>query len=478
MPRHFLNDTVDRLGWIAKTYEPVAAYETIRFALVTVGLDAWALALGLSYKDGPFSPWKATIEQFGDRPIVDGARTQYVDHDLVAAILASELGELLSRPHPADGIFPWYAAQLNKLAKAIRRAAQRKDARAVDAYLYSFATLREDLRGKGTAIYLWADQNRVDIGRVSAEEVLSALNTFEVDVGPIPQGDVIYRFADGWTVQELPPEALEAEGEAMQHCVGDYCEEVESGEARILSLRDPRGRPHVTMEYDPVGGQFKQVYGKQNVKPKAEYAARARQFIEEEFDAEPVGMILVAEDPRTLALRGADLSGKNMQHVKLAGADLSGADLSQSDLSYADLRGANLTRANMSGMYLTEANMIGADLAGADVQGSILFEANLAGANLAGADLTVANLQSARLLDANMTGAKLHRARLSNADLTGAKLYRARLSGADLSSASLTGADLSSADLSGANLYGAYVRDADLTDANLRDADTTGVIGL
>lgn len=46
-------------------------------------------------------------------------------------------------------------------------------------------------------------------------------------------------------------DALEAEGEVMGHCVGGYCDRVVDGSTRILSLRDAKGRPHVTVEVQP-----------------------------------------------------------------------------------------------------------------------------------------------------------------------------------------------------------------------------------
>lgn len=45
--------------------------------------------------------------------------------------------------------------------------------------------------------------------------------------------------------------ALQKEGELMGHCVGGYCDAVESGRSRIFSLRDAKGEPHVTIEVNP-----------------------------------------------------------------------------------------------------------------------------------------------------------------------------------------------------------------------------------
>lgn len=44
---------------------------------------------------------------------------------------------------------------------------------------------------------------------------------------------------------------LAQEGNQMGHCVGGYCEGVASGESRIFSLRDKKGKSHVTVEVTP-----------------------------------------------------------------------------------------------------------------------------------------------------------------------------------------------------------------------------------
>lgn len=43
---------------------------------------------------------------------------------------------------------------------------------------------------------------------------------------------------------------LAREGNQMGHCVGGYCEGVAAGESRIFSLRDPKGKSHVTVEVE------------------------------------------------------------------------------------------------------------------------------------------------------------------------------------------------------------------------------------
>lgn len=54
--------------------------------------------------------------------------------------------------------------------------------------------------------------------------------------------------ANAHHMEVLTEQALKREGEAMSHCVGTYCEPVMSGGTKVFSLRDPKGRSHVTIE--------------------------------------------------------------------------------------------------------------------------------------------------------------------------------------------------------------------------------------
>jgi hypothetical protein len=65
------------------------------------------------------------------------------------------------------------------------------------------------------------------------------------------QGEVVYRFADGWTVQNLTTKKhLDSEGDYQAHCVGraGYWDQVQQGTTEIRSLRDPDGKPVITFE--------------------------------------------------------------------------------------------------------------------------------------------------------------------------------------------------------------------------------------
>jgi len=84
-----------------------------------------------------------------------------------------------------------------------------------------------------------------------------------------------------WTVQEVRSKNdLLAEGNKMSHCVGSYCNNVEDGDVRIFSLRDPSNEPVVTMEANPDVSAFGQIFGHSNSEPDDEYKPMIKEWIE------------------------------------------------------------------------------------------------------------------------------------------------------------------------------------------------------
>lgn len=89
---------------------------------------------------------------------------------------------------------------------------------------------------------------------------------------------------------------LAEEGNQMGHCVGGYCEDVASGASKIYSLRDAKGRSHVTVEVEPTTPKHRaadtaqdlsresipsilQIKGKQNRAPNPEYLPYVQDFV-------------------------------------------------------------------------------------------------------------------------------------------------------------------------------------------------------
>jgi hypothetical protein len=89
-------------------------------------------------------------------------------------------------------------------------------------------------------------------------------------------------FDDGWAVVRLlTPEALDKESAAMQHCIGQgaYDEKLAGGRHLYLSLRDPFGKAHATMELIGQGKAISQLRGKQNEEPLPRYIDRMMVFL-------------------------------------------------------------------------------------------------------------------------------------------------------------------------------------------------------
>ena len=206
--------------------------------------------------------------------------------------------ERFREPHQADGIFPWIASQLSKLSKAVLQS---------PALFVEYKSALRLLRKRGNAIAQWAKQTRVDIGKKTLAEVLEATADFKVvATGRTRQGRVDYEFADGWTIQELRSKReLEDEGRLLQHCVGGYCKDVESGKSQIFSLRDPDGNPIATAEWQPpkvVGslsrglatGHFQQIFGAKNEElTDARQIERFVEWIHTRFPGDASGELLL-----------------------------------------------------------------------------------------------------------------------------------------------------------------------------------------
>jgi hypothetical protein len=129
------------------------------------------------------------------------------------------------------------------------------------------------LEGALPQIAYWVEKTKPNLFQLSALQAIGLASEMEVeDDFPVPQGEVIYRFPDGWTVQELKtPEQVYAEGEVMQHCMREsadgprFCKQISRGDTRLFSLRNPQGRPGVSIQYDTEKKRFVQIFAKQNV---------------------------------------------------------------------------------------------------------------------------------------------------------------------------------------------------------------------
>jgi hypothetical protein len=328
------------------------------------GNEAWKTSAAREVREG-YDQARAAREQakmfgldFIDKPsrLVD---FEYVGRDgekglgqkdTVLLALAASVTRM-PQQHDADFLLPWVARELNKLLKAVYEFfvwRDRPSPRGPSPFpgpeapptMRDFDNAVEALVTKGPAIAMWAKETKTDINRVSLAQALEAIETHEFKTRRVPQGKVVYEFPDGWTVQELPPEALRAEGEVMQHCVGSYCDVVTSGHTVIYSLRDPAGNPHVTMEWHPPGcneydceydatkGHFEQIYGKQNAPVVDKYKPYVVEFVKKMKGADPDGL---AEAPAADSVFENPASiGRTWEHAGMTGT--------QREVDYLGLR--------------------------------------------------------------------------------------------------------------------------------------------
>lgn len=172
--------------------------------------------------------------------------------------------------HQYEHMIPWIASKLAKLAKQV----------GIESGVYD--AIRARLRREITSIAQWASASRVDIGRYDIMDALDEADAYmrEQKAKEAAKGEVVWRFKDGSTIEELTTrEQLDTEGDVMGHCVGSYCAKVSRGGSRIYSLRDPRGRSHVTLEWDPNVHEWEQIRGKQNAPPVEKYHDQLDEFI-------------------------------------------------------------------------------------------------------------------------------------------------------------------------------------------------------
>jgi hypothetical protein len=95
-----------------------------------------------------------------------------------------------------------------------------------------------------------------DVGRSSVSDIAAKTGEWNKVLGAQKQmadlnkgiAKVHRAYDNGHQWVEVAPEGLKAEGQAMKHCVGGYCNSVEGGGTKILSLRDSDGRPRATVE--------------------------------------------------------------------------------------------------------------------------------------------------------------------------------------------------------------------------------------
>lgn len=273
------NPTNDRLNFILKTYGeklPRVVMEMVSIIGETVGEDDWFVQIRtVAAKTDP------NFRQDLDAWRVEGARFD-PSRDFVATVvgMVNELPKFKTR-HRADPIFPWIATQLANDLKATTKKLSVMRERGEDpvATLQEHYRLFSDAKHAGTMLSLWYERTRPNLGEWDLRDAIKEAKAWNEEHGPIPQGEVVHELSDDWTVQKLTTQdQLSREGDVMQHCVGSYFGDVSKGKTTIYSLRDPAGRPHVTIEVK--SDRIVQIQGKQDRPPAKQYEKYVEEFKE------------------------------------------------------------------------------------------------------------------------------------------------------------------------------------------------------
>jgi hypothetical protein len=322
------NPPLNRFKYVAKTYgekHPDVVLDTFFSLADTVGIEnparefdavrRWDRLRSQMIREARSGPFPSPP------PVTESSRNRQQREILQQLLQELEDEPRMKQGRESDALWPWLARELVRSKKTGAKITDRSPA---------WMAWSKEIDGKGSAIALWqrggymrvtdpgdadaafapgavvhrSEFDRVndeleprlhegrqrkfpakgvaigiDLGQYDISRVLKALEDFEVARRGIPQGEVVYEFDDGWTVQRLrEPDQLKVEGEVMQHCVGTYCEAVETGHSIIYSLRDPQGKPHATMETRDKFPHFVQVQGKQNQTPIEAYQKRVAEF--------------------------------------------------------------------------------------------------------------------------------------------------------------------------------------------------------
>lgn len=305
--RRASNPAFSRFAYVAQRFPYAVFVRTVMAWLYAVGRDREVKKVhelttypdrmvlcrnkGICSQDGHARNLLATLETW----IAQGVVPAHSDYDrylpwvakLTNTALAPMIrdGEFVMHPLPAGYVWGLDAAHPD-LARPFGLPYPHGSPGALDdyrhsmhVYLRTLGVLQDGLRlivayAQAKGIDLMAEVKKPYELGLTLEDAERWKKTKAVeDLTPVA-GSIQHIFPDRWTIQHLDsPDALEYEGEAMSHCVADYIDPFDEN-VTAFSLRDPDGRPHVTIEIDHDAGAWRQVKGFANSAPKLGYLRR------------------------------------------------------------------------------------------------------------------------------------------------------------------------------------------------------------
>ncbi|MDI1308409.1 MAG: pentapeptide repeat-containing protein [Methylotenera sp.] len=212
-------------------------------------------------------------------------------------------------------------------------------------------------------------------------------------------------------------------------------------------------------------------------KANAFYAKNADKAVVEKItkDVEPEReKISQADALKQINSKTCDLSNKDAGYLEFDKMDLRHCKMVNTSFFGAYLRGANLSGANMQKSYLNLARIEDANLSGADLTDATIFQAIFDKTNFQGANLTNARMIGT-LGNVNMSDATVIRGRFG-LDIGNQPMGAMRFDaiGGNFSNTNFEGADINRSNFRFANFKGANLRNTDLFRADFSKADLTG----
>jgi hypothetical protein len=139
----------------------------------------------------------------------------------------------------------------------------------------------------------WAIDTKIDLFAFTFQEAfeqqgawhLEMISKYDIEKIEIPNIDndrIVFRFSDKkHFLYLLNAEELKYEGKIMGHCVGgsNYKQKLKNGLSLILSIRDSKNEPHVTIEIDVPSRSVVQQQGKSNNEPVKKYKNFIKEFL-------------------------------------------------------------------------------------------------------------------------------------------------------------------------------------------------------
>ena len=114
------------------------------------------------------------------------------------------------------------------------------------------------------------------------QQMMTQYEIEEIKIPDIDNNRIVFRCSDKkHFLYLLNQSELKYEGYIMGHCVGgqNYRSKVKNKTSLILSLRDTKNQPHVTIEIDTGTSQVIQQYGKGNQEPINKYKKMLNEFV-------------------------------------------------------------------------------------------------------------------------------------------------------------------------------------------------------